>query len=146
MRVDGHTYEDELLNALVNRPDREVRRSPSSNAEITTEYVYQVSLRCVLRARVHPLRIRPPTIFGRTLSRNGSNDLLTRSFGRTSNNSSLRSIRCNPQTDRRFGPCWCPPARATHVHIGGFRTCELSKNDGAFTREYVVDGSCCIYG
>jgi len=86
-QADGEIHEDQL-NFLVNRLDEEVSLSLANNAEITAEDIYEVpsalaptgplSLRSVRRARTHPLGTRSSTIFGRSSSRNGSNESLTR--------------------------------------------------------------------
>jgi len=87
-QADGEIHEDQLLNFLVNRLDEEVSLSLANNAEITAEDIYEVlvgacadggplSLRSVRRARTHPLGTRSSTIFGRSSSRNSSNESLT---------------------------------------------------------------------
>jgi len=100
-QADGEIHED-LLNFLVNRLDEEVSLSLANNAEITAEDIYEVlvgacadgtlSLRSVRRARTHPLGTRSSTIFGRSSSRNGSNESLTRSCERISMNCSLEQV------------------------------------------------------
>jgi len=97
-QADGGIHEDQLLNFLVNRLDEEVSLSLANNAEITAEDIYEVlvgacadrtlSLRSVRRARTHPLGTRSSTIFGRSSSRNSSNESLTRSCERISMNCS----------------------------------------------------------
>jgi hypothetical protein len=63
-----------------------------------------LSLRSARQARTHPLRTRSSTIFGRSSSRNGSNESLTRSCGRISMNYSLsrwksaQTSTCDPTT------------------------------------------------
>jgi len=87
-QADGGIHEDQLLNFLVNRLDEEVSLSLANNAEITAEDIYEgprrrlrrqgpLSLRSVRRARTHPLGTRSSTIFGRSSSRNSSNESLT---------------------------------------------------------------------
>jgi len=108
-QADGEIHEDQLLNFLVNRLDEEVSLSLANNAEITAEDIYEVlvgacrrgplSLRSVRRARTHPLGTRSSTIFGRSSSRNGSNESLTRSCERISMNCSpnrWRSAQTSP--------------------------------------------------
>jgi len=85
-QADGEIHEDQLTfssTALTRK-----FRSLANNAEITAEDIYEVlvgacaeplSLRSVRRARTHPLGTRSSTIFGRSSSRNGSNESLTRS-------------------------------------------------------------------
>jgi len=84
-QADGGIHEDQLLNFLVNRLDEEVSLSLANNAEITAEDIYlgsssalaptgPLSLRSVRRARTHPLGTRSSTIFGRSSSRNSSNE------------------------------------------------------------------------
>jgi len=97
-QADGEIHEDQLLNFLVNRLDEEVSLSLANNAEITAEDIYEVLVgacadgtsvsRSVRRARTHPLGTRSSTIFGRSSSRNGSNESLTRSCERISMNCS----------------------------------------------------------
>jgi len=87
-QADGEIHEDQLLNFLVNRLDEEVSLSLANNAEITAEDIYEVLVGAcadgtsvstpVRRARTHPLGTRSSTIFGRSSSRNGSNESLTR--------------------------------------------------------------------
>jgi len=86
-QADGGIHEDQLLNFLVNRLDEEVSLSLANNAEITAEDIYEgprrrlrrqdLSPRSVRRARTHPLGTRSSTIFGRSSSRNSSNESLT---------------------------------------------------------------------
>jgi len=92
-QADGEIHEDQLLNFLVNRLDEEVSFSLANNAEITAEDIYGVLVgacetgpcpRSVRRARTHPLGTRSSTIFGRSSSRNGSNESPTRSCERIS--------------------------------------------------------------
>jgi len=83
-QADGGIHEDQLLNFLVNRLDEEVSLSLANNAEITAEDIYgsssalaptgPLSPRSVRRARTHPLGTRSSTIFGRSSSRNSSNE------------------------------------------------------------------------
>jgi len=97
-QADGGIHEDQLLNFLVNRLDEEVSLSLANNAEITAEDIYEgprrrlrrqdLCLYAVRRARTHPLGTRSSTIFGRSSSRNSSNESLTRSCERISMNCS----------------------------------------------------------
>jgi len=109
--------EDQLLNFLVNRLDEEVSLSLANNAEITAEDIYEVlvgvgaagtsvSLRSVRRARTHPLGTRSSTIFGRSSSRNGSNESLTRSCERI-------SMNCSPNRWRSAQTSTCGPTTVT---------------------------------
>jgi len=96
-QADGEIHEDQLLNFLVNRLDEEVSLSLANNAEITAEDIYEVlvgacadgtsvSTLCASSQNSHPLGTRSSTIFGRSSSRNGSNESLTRSCERISMN------------------------------------------------------------
>jgi len=78
-QADGGIHEDQLLNFLVNRLDEEVSLSLANNAEITAERLRRqdLCLYSVRRARTHPLGTRSSTIFGRSSSRNSSNESLT---------------------------------------------------------------------
>jgi len=109
-QADGEIHEDQL-NFLVNRLDEEVSLSLANNAEITAEDIYEVlvgacagplSLRSVRRARTHPLGTRSSTIFGRSSSRNGSNESLTRSCERI-------SMNCSPNRWRSAQTSTCGP-------------------------------------
>jgi len=115
-QADGEIHEDQLLNFLVNRLDEEVSLSLANNAEITAEDIYEVlvgacadgdlCLRSVRRARTHPLGTRSSTIFGRSSSRNGSNESLTRSCERI-------SMNCSPNRWRSAQTSTCGPTTVT---------------------------------
>jgi len=87
-QADGEIHEDQLLNFLVNRLDEEVSASLANNAEITAEDIYEVlvgacadgtlSLRLCVEPELTRWEHGPSTIFGRSSSRNGSNESLTR--------------------------------------------------------------------
>jgi len=86
-QADGEIHEDQLLNFLVNRLDEEVSLSLANNAEITAEDIYEVLVGALRRqdlclplcasSQNSPAGNTVSTIFGRSSSRNSSNESLT---------------------------------------------------------------------
>jgi len=116
-QADGEIHEDQLLNFLVNRLDEEVSLSLANNAEITAEDIYEVlvgacadgtsvSTLCASSQNSPPLGTRSSTIFGRSSSRNGSNESLTRSCERI-------SMNCSPNRWRSAQTSTCGPTTVT---------------------------------
>jgi len=68
-----------------------------------------LSLRSVRRARTHPLGTRSSTIFGRSSSRNSSNESLTRSCERI-------SMNCSPNRWRSAQTSTCGPTVTKTTH------------------------------
>jgi len=115
-QADGEIHEDQLLNFLVNRLDEEVSLSLANNAEITAEDIYEVlvgacadgtsvSTLCA-SSQNSPAGTRSSTIFGRSSSRNGSNESLTRSCERI-------SMNCSPNRWRSAQTSTCGPTTVT---------------------------------
>jgi len=87
-QADGEIHEDQLLNFLVNRLDEEVSLSLANNAEITAEDIYEVLVgACADGTSVSTLCASSQNSpagntvlyhLGRSSSRNGSNESLTR--------------------------------------------------------------------
>jgi len=114
-QADGEIHEDQL-NFLVNRLDEEVSLSLANNAEITAaEDIYEGPRRrlrrrdlCLYALCVEPeltrWETRSSTIFGRSSSRNGSNESLTRSCERI-------SMNCSPNRWRSAQTSTCGPLR-----------------------------------
>jgi len=114
-QADGEIHEDQLLNFLVNRLDEEVSLSLANNAEITAEDIYEVLVgACADGTSVYALCVEPEltrwerssTIFGRSSSRNGSNESLTRSCERI-------SMNCSPNRWRSAQTSTCGPTTVT---------------------------------
>jgi len=134
-QADGEIHEDQLLNFLVNRLDEEVSLSLANNAEITAEDIYEVlvgacadgtlSLRSVRRARTHPLGTRSSTIFGRSSSRNGSNESLTRSCERI-------SMNCSPNRWRSAQTSTCGPTTGDEDDTDGLYHSVAKRGTTAF--------------